>query len=207
MDILELQEKLDNLSAWRKSELIQAHFLAENAQNKEAKRYLCRAWVLIMYAHCDNFLKEATKLYLSYVKSNSAMNYKPELMWLVMRGKENLTEGAEDNYKSLNDYHGMNHDILFEVILSKDVFARRSFKYKSLRFFCDWILQIQYNHQEIGPFCESLKEKRDSIAHGEESYIDKIEDCLPWHQTTIKFIDTLKDSLLDTARNAMTPAI
>jgi len=32
MDIVDLQNSLDGLSAWRKNELLQAHFLAENAE-------------------------------------------------------------------------------------------------------------------------------------------------------------------------------
>jgi len=199
MDILELQVKLDELSAWRKRELFQAKSLAESAENEEALKYLCRAWVLIMYAHCDNFLKEASKQYIEFVKSNSSLNYKPELMWLVMKGKDALTEGSDENYKSLKAYRGESENLFFEVILSPQVFDKRSFKYKSLRFFCDWILQIDFNHQELSGFCNALEKKRNSIAHGEESYIDKIEDCLPWHNNTVNFIDSLKKSLLDNA--------
>lgn len=199
MDILELQDKLDELSAWRKRELFHASSLAENAKNDEAQRYLCRVWVLIMYAHCDNFLKEASKQYIEFVKSNPSKNYRPELMWLVMKGKDALTEGSLDTYKSINDYNGDNREIFFKVILGPQIFKERSFKYKSLRFFCDWILQIDFNHQELSSFCDALEKKRNSIAHGEEAYIDKIEDCLPWHKNTVDFIDSLKESLLNNA--------
>lgn len=104
MDILDLQNKLDSLTAWRKSELFQAHFLAENAHNDDAKRYLCRVWVLMMYAHCDNFLKESTKIYLNYAKSNFVTSCDIKLIWLVMRRRENITGGAEDKYKPLSDF-------------------------------------------------------------------------------------------------------
>lgn len=203
MDILELQDKLDALSSWRKSELFQAHSLAENAPNEEARRYLCRAWVLIMYAHCDNFLKEATKLYIGYIKVNSHVKYRPELMWLIMKGEQNITEASEEKYQPLINYHTINKELLFEVIVSKDVLAKRSFKYKSLRFFCDWVLQISYDHQTMNGFCEQLKEKRDAIAHGEESYVHAIDDCLPWHTKTISFIDSLKDSIIQAAQTTI----
>ena len=203
MDITVLQNSLDALSAWRKNELLQAHFLAENAETIESKRYLCRVWVLMMYAHCDNFLKEAAKSYLAYVKSTSSIHYKPDLMWLIMRGKDVLTEGKDGNYKSLEDYHKIKNDSFFEVILSDDVFNKKSFQYKLLRFFCDWVLQINYEHGEFSDFCERLKEKRNSIAHGEQIYADVAEDCMPWHEKTIKFMDSLKDSLVESARSYM----
>jgi hypothetical protein len=91
-DVIDLLNRLDLLSAWRKKELSQAHFLAENSKNDDARRYLCRVWVLMMYAHCDNFLKEATRAYLEYVKSNltTSSRYKRELMWLVIRGEDSV---------------------------------------------------------------------------------------------------------------------
>ena len=89
MNINELLNSLDNLSAWRKKELLQAHSLARNASNNDTIRYLCRAWVLVMYAHCDNFLKESTRTYLEYLKSNINIiprtRYKQELLVNIKR--------------------------------------------------------------------------------------------------------------------------
>lgn len=199
MDILELQSKLDQQAAWRKRELFQANSLATYAENEEAQKYLCRAWVLMLYAHCDNFLKESSKHYIDFLKSNENPNYKPELIWLAMKGKEALTMGSDKNYINYDLFSTNSSYRLLDEKLLKDVFDQRSFQYKSLRFICDWVLQIEFNHDELGSFCKGLKEKRDSIAHGEEVYIDKLEDCLPWHETTIKFIDSLKDSLIENA--------
>lgn len=203
MDVLDLQNKLDSLTAWRKSELFQAHFLAENARNDDAKRYLCRAWVLMMYAHCDNFLKESTKIYLNYAKSKFVSSCEIELIWLVMRGRENITDGAEDKYKSLSDFSKLDRWVHLDEKLLKEVLGKSSFKYRYLRFVCDWVLQVHFNHQDISDFCETLKKKRDAIAHGEQSYVEEISDCLPWHEKTIKFMDTLKDTLVDAARDAV----
>jgi hypothetical protein len=200
LDILDLQNKLDSLTAWRKSELFQAHFLAENARNDDAQRYLCRAWVLTMYAHCDNFLKESTKLYINYAKSNLSAGCKMELMWLVMRGKDNITEASDGKYKSLTDFSQSDSWAFLDEKLLNDIFSKSSFKYKYLRFVCDWVLQLQYNHLDISDFCEKLKVKRDAIAHGEESYIEDVSDCVHWHNKTIEFMDTLKDALIDAAR-------
>lgn len=198
MDLLQLQEQIDELSAWRKRELIQAHFLAENASNDEAKRYLCRAWVLMLYAHCDNFLKEAAKLYLQYCKCNSPSRSNVHLVWLALRGKAALTEGS-DSYVSYDAYSSSDVWDFLDDKLEREIFKKSSFQYKFLRFICDWILEINYTHESLEDFCCRLKSKRDSIAHGEESYVDEIEDCLHWHRETLKFLDELKDKLLDSA--------
>jgi len=203
INITDLLDKLDALSAWRKVELSQAHFLAENSKNKDAERYLCRAWVLMMYAHCDNFLKESARTYLDYLRSNmgSTPNYKNELIWLVMRGEKNL-DASENKYKSLDDYLNSNGELFFDDHMIKEVLKKGSFNYKTLRYFCDWVMQLKYNHSEFRDFCEKLKRKRDCIAHGEESYVDSTEDCLPWHEKTILFMDSLKDALIESSKNA-----
>jgi hypothetical protein len=199
MDILELQHKLDQQAAWRKREIFQAHSLAFNAENEEAKKYLCRAWVLILYAHCDNFLKESSKHYVDFLQSNKPTNYKPELIWLAIKGKDALTDGSIDNYKDFTSFSHHDSYQLLDEKLMKAVFEKSSFKYKFLRFVCDWALQITFDHLSMSAFCRALKETRDSIAHGEERYIDAVADCLPWHEKTIEFIEALKDSLIENA--------
>lgn len=199
MDILVFQSELDALTSWRKRELIQAHFLAENAQNDEARQYLCRAWVLMMYAHCDNFLKEATKLYLKFSQTAEHSSCKAELIWLTMRAKEIVTDASTENYKSLRAFSAADGWSLIDDGLMREIFNKHSFKFKFLRFICDWVLQVDYGYIVFRDFCDHLKKKRNSIAHGEGSYVDDISDCLHWHEMTITFIDTLKDAIINSA--------
>lgn len=200
MHITDLLGKLDALSAWRKKELSQARFLAENAKNEEARRYLCRVWVLVMYAHCDNFLKESTRIYLEYLKCNinKLTKYKKELMWSIVKGP-NLLGAAENKYKSINDCFQNAKNVFFDENVTSQILTIGSFDYKLLRYYCDWILQINFNHSNFRDFCKVLKDKRNRIAHGEESYVNLPDDCLPWHIKTIKFIDLLKDALIENA--------
>lgn len=202
MKIVELQRSLDDNTSWRKKELLQAQFLTENAHTDEAQRYLCRAWVLMMYAHCDNFLKEATRSFLEYIKVNAHDEYNTKVIWLIMRAKDNVTEGSVENYWSLVEYMACNNDILIEDKLLRDILEKRSFQYKYLRFICDWVLQINYDHASMLDFCNRLKKKRDCIAHGEDAYIDKIEDCIPWNRQTLEFMDGIKGALLDSLTEA-----
>ena len=81
---------------------------------------------------------------------------------------------------------------------------KESFDYKTLRFFCDWVLQIKFDHFEKKWFCDSLVIKRHPIAHGERDEGDTIDigDCIKWHEETIKFMDDLKDAILLNAPNS-----
>lgn len=196
MDILELQTLLDRQAEWRKQELTQAYELASSAEEKYLQ-YLCRAWVLMLYAHCDNFLKESSKNYINFLKSNNNPNYKPELIWLIMKSK--MLQESQKQYRSYEDFsREVPYKFLDEQLL-KDIFKEGSFGYRNLRFICDWVLQIKFDHSKLSGFCNSIKNKRDSIAHGEECYVDKEKDCLLWHHKTIEFINSLKDSLITSA--------
>jgi MAE_28990/MAE_18760-like HEPN len=194
VNILELQRHLDELSAWRKDELSLARSLAEQATDIASKKYLCRAWTLVMYAHCDNFLKNATQRYVEYIKDHMPTNYRVDTMWLLFKGKEHVTYAGQEYLSPfLQEAHFATY---FSTITSDVVFKQRSFGYKTLRFFCEWVLQIQFAHSEKKWFCESLERKRNAIAHGEEAYIDDIQDCVKWHEDTIKLMDDLKDAIL-----------
>jgi RiboL-PSP-HEPN len=198
VNILELQRYLDELSAWRKDELSLARFLAEQATDTAARRYLCRAWTLIMYAHCDNFLKMATVRYVEYIKDHMPDNYRVDTMWLIFKGKEHVKYASQEYVcPFLRDEHFAAY---FSTITSDAVVKERSFGYKTLRFFCDWVLQIRFSHFEKKWFCENLERKRNAIAHGEEAYIDDIQDCVKWHEKTIKIMDDLKDAILLSVR-------
>jgi hypothetical protein len=154
VDLLALQKELDTLSIWRKRELIQAHTLAENATTNTAKRYLCRAWVLMMYALCDNFLKEATKLYLNYCEKSTPRAIKLEMIWLALRGKENITEGAVGNYRSFSSYNIATGWDFYDEKLLNEIFKKKSFQYSFLRFISDWVLQVDFDHENMMDFCK-----------------------------------------------------
>ncbi len=206
MDIIQFQKNLDMMSSWRKKELSVARSLAKDKRNNAVQKYLYRAWVLMMYAHCDNFLKEAGKEYIRYIRENNITNYDHNLLWLIIKGKEVITNGKSENYKSIFDLTQEKQDFFFDIILSDSVFEKRSFQYKSLRFFCDWVFQINFDYNHFEPFCVLLTNKRNEIAHGEESYIDDTTACNEWHNKTITFIDSLKDSLILHAQSSNKPS-
>jgi hypothetical protein len=81
------------------------------------------------------------------------------------------------------------------------IFSSGNFKYSRLRFFIDWIVQVDFDHAKYKGFCDTLKEKRDRIAHGEHFYLRDVDDCLSWHAPAISLIDELCESILDIAQN------
>jgi hypothetical protein len=123
VNILELQHHLDELSAWRKDELSLARSLAEQATDTAVRTYLCRAWTLIMYAHCDNFLKKSTEHYVNYIRDHMPNNYRVDTMWLIFKGKEHV-KAAPEKYVS-PFLHKENFETYFSTITSASVFKER----------------------------------------------------------------------------------
>jgi hypothetical protein len=174
--------------------------LAQEARNDEEKVYLCRTWVVMMYAHCEKFIKQAAASYVTFVEHNPKDDYRSDVVWLVMKGKENLLKYSA-SYASIADHNTKNTVASFEEIrtTARD---KRSFDYALLRFFCDWILQIAFDHAHYMDFCKRLHDERNAVAHGEESSIDEAV-CLDFHVKTIAFMDSLKDAMLDSAISSL----
>ncbi len=199
MLLSDFQTQLDENRAWRKLELSQARGLAESRVGTGDEAYLCRAWTLMMYAHCDQYIKELARLYIQYLRTNPRNAYDYTSIWLAFKAKEILLKGKDENYHSCKNLHNIDKNVLFDAIASKEVFEKQSFNFRNLRFFSDWILQIEFDTSEFQGFCTTLKTKRDQIAHGERVYVESIKDCIAWHEPTIFLIDGLTEEVIGTA--------
>jgi hypothetical protein len=195
MKLSEFQNALDEAKAWRKIELTHARSLAESAGGEIVEAYLCRAWTLLMYAHCDQFLKETSKLYLNYLRENPRDSYDYLSIWKAYRSKDIMLLSNTNNYLQCRAPEDIQKTALINIIGSNDVMEKGNFKYERLRFFCDWILQIDFDHLSYRPFCTTLKDKRDQIAHGERTYVSRVDDCINWHEPTVQLIDELGDAV------------
>lgn len=191
-----LQSSIDEKLAWRKAELTRANFLAKTAHIQEDKDYLCRAWLLLMYAHCDKFLKECMELYLTYLQSTNNRQYRADLIWLMIKGQKNLQD--KENYKTLNNYTPSREDSFFADTI-KHFQGMENFNYYKLRALCDWVMQINYEHDKFHGFCEKLVNVRNKIAHGEKSRTNSLEFCNQFHEDTINLLDSLADKIIETA--------
>lgn len=196
MNAAELEQSLSNSLSWRKNELQQARFLAEES-NDNSRQYLCRAWTLVMYAHCDQYIKEASKLYLAYLRDNPRESYDYWSIWQAFRAKELMLNGSDGpTFESALRPRDNEKADLIEAIAHKTVLDSGNFKYERLRFITNFVLQIDFDCADYKGFCTTLKIKRDQIAHGEQSYIADVGDCVAWHGPTLSLLDDLTNSVL-----------
>jgi hypothetical protein len=196
MNLGQLEHSLSESLAWRKQELQQARFLAEDAE-EASRQYLCRAWTLVMYAHCDQYIKEVSRIYLSYLKDNPRSSYDYWCIWQAFRAKELMLNGSDGpNYDSVLKPRDNQRSMLIEAISHKTVLDSGNFKYERLRFVADFVLQIDFDCASYKGFCTTLKIKRDEIAHGEQSYVNEVSDCVDWHGPTLSLLDGLTHSVL-----------
>jgi hypothetical protein len=195
--VLKLQRLLDEESSKRKRELETAKQLADSA-SKEEKAYLCRSWVVFLFANCEQFLKQTTFHYLSIVKEyDIERDLYPA--WYILYGKQMIIDAKEDD-KYIKPSKVNKNRILDDLLgseCSPKWFKKFGFSINTLRFFCDWVLASDMPYADWKLFCEALREKRNKIAHGEEAYADNIIDCEQWHDNTFKFMDELKADLVN----------
>lgn len=153
-----------------------------------------------MYAHCDQYIKELSKSYLDYLKDNPRDSYDYWGIWQAFRAKE-LMLNASDGlvFDSVLRPRDNDKSQLIEAIAHKTVLESGSFKYERLRFTTNLVLQINFECVEYKGFCTTLKIKRDEIAHGEQSYINDVGDCIAWHGPTLSLLDDLTNAVLEIA--------
>ena len=202
MNLEELQSNVSEALSWRKIELQQARYLAENAAEIDLA-YLCRAWTLIMYAHCDQFVKEISRLYLEFLRSNPRDSYDYWSIWQAFRAKQLMLEGSDGpSYERVLRPREIDISNLIDFIVHESVIDGGNFSYKRFRFIVDFVLQVDFDCVAFKGFCVTLKTKRDEIAHGERSVVAEVSDCIDWHLPTLALLDGVHDSVLSTAIRA-----
>ena len=202
MNILDLERELSGSLSWRKHELQQAKFLAEQAGDAD-RPYLCRAWTLVMYAHCDQFLKEVSRAYLRYLQHDPRDGYDYWSIWRAFRAKDVMLSAADgDNFNQAIAPTEIEKSKLLASISDKAVIESGNFNYKRLRFMTTFVLQIDFDFIDYKGFCGTLKTRRDEIAHGEQSVVREVKDCISWHDPTLRLLDDLADGVLNASRKA-----
>lgn len=153
-----------------------------------------------MYAHCDQYIKEVSKLYLGFLRENPRDSYDYWSIWQAFRAKELMLNGSDGpTFESALRPRDNDKSALIEAITHKTVLESGNFKYERLRFITNFVLQIDFDCVEYKGFCTTLKIKRDQIAHGEESYIADVGDCIAWHSPTLSLLDALTNAVLEVA--------
>jgi hypothetical protein len=200
MDAVELQARLDAIRAWRKIELSHARSVAERHQSSAELPYLCRAWTMMIYAHCDQALKLIAREYLNFRRDVPRKDYDYRTVWLSFFGKEAIRHPSDSRFLLCSFDDQNSYKTMLQNILSgTEVFGSANFSYQILRFYMDWVIQTPFAHIEYRAFCTTLKEKRDGIAHGEQISIRNVQDCLAWHEPAVALLDGIVDATLEAA--------
>jgi hypothetical protein len=103
MDIVTLQSRVDSFRAWRKLELSSARSLAEQYRGRSEEPYLCRSWVMMIYAHCDQALKEISQEYLAFLQVYPRSDYDYRVPWMIYFGKDSANHVSEKRYILCSD--------------------------------------------------------------------------------------------------------
>lgn len=198
MNITTFQQNLDQIRAWRKIELSHARSLAERQRKTAEEGYLCRVWAMMIYAHCDQALKLIAKEYISFLEANPRQDYDYKTVWIAFFGKEAF-KSSDIRFALCGSKDSESNITILQNIKGKAVLDSSNFSYHSLRFFIDWVIQAKFDHGDYRSFCNTLKLKRDGIAHGEEITIKTVDDCLAWHEPAIRLLDDLVEATVETA--------
>lgn len=201
MTLLDLQNSMDSFSSWRKKELISARVLSENTMNDQEKNFFYRSWVVMQYAHCDRFLKELAKAYLSFLIDNNREKYNSiqREVWLIFNAKERILFGSDKYLPKISEkYSELYDDKFIDSILKKG-----SFSYQWLRFVFDWLIYVDYDHADHMLFCRGLKRRRDKIAHGEKEIDIDLDYCIENNSKTISLLDNMRESIFASAEKVI----
>lgn len=195
--LAELQEHIDGDIAQRKKELINLKGLLLNARAKN-ELLLAKCLVVMSYSHWEGFVKNATKIYMKYVKFQglSASQYSQELRSAltyrqIMKNSDSvvnkirLTEDCLYNNMALN----IDEDDLCdtESNLSFDVLKKILYNV-GLRSNVFDTKEIYINEKIVGD--------RNKFAHGEIRAYDS-DDAIEIADTVINLIDIYRNEILN----------
>ncbi len=79
----------------------------------------------MMYAHCDQFLKDAARAYVQYLRHNPAPQYRPEFLLVAINEP---VANCYGRYISLQQYIAADHYQKLEQIAAK-IIDNKSFDY------------------------------------------------------------------------------
>lgn len=105
------------------------------------------------------------------------------------------------NFEQVITPDGIEKHRLLAAISDDSVIESGNFNYKRLRFLTAFVLQIDFDFIEYKAFCGTLKTRRDEIAHGEQSVVREVSDCISWHDPTLRLMDGLADGVLSASRS------
>jgi len=198
----QLEHFLDKELGWRKRELTSLWFAVAGA-TETMKRVLCRAAVMLLYAHWEGFVKAAGKAYVQLVARQGLplAELSPNFIALGVR-RRILDAGAARKmapHIQLVELFvkGLNETARFSW--KDSIKTRANLTAKNLRDVLD-TLGLDYTPYELKakPVIDRLVHARNGIAHGNGLPIDE-QDYRQLHNGIIELLDTLRSQISDAA--------
>ena len=203
MDTEALARKLDRQIGWRKKEILTLKTSASVADGSSQATML-RCLAVISYAHWEGFVKEAAGLYFEFIMSQN-LSYSQLGEYFIAtaisaRAGELTTKPSyynEVTYFSL--YQQQDRATISAPKILWEMGMLNSERLSSI-LYCLSIrgdsFELKYNWLD-----KIFIEKRNKVAHGEYKKIQDMEisDYLQLADDAIDYIETFKNSLLDSA--------
>ncbi|MBL3677387.1 MAG: hypothetical protein JKP92_07810 [Alphaproteobacteria bacterium] len=179
MNVQGLTDELTAISSWREKEILLAKQCFNfSREDKPDKDYALRCLIIILYAHCEGFVKDAILCFIHYYYNND--------------GLHKFIKGSIA--KRVFDYGKLK--IFLESSLSMKEIEKNVLKAPISEY-------EGFSNVKISSFWEELKSIRDDIAHGgTKNLIIKEETALQLYVMSRRFIEGIKSSIIEKAEES-----
>ena len=178
----------------------------ENTEN-EFTNYLSKCNIVMLYASCEKFFKFSSIKYLKLLSTIKSANYSHHPLWLINNAKKLHEEKHEESYLTLNTYTSTYDRDKINIFKAKNseecippamtnYIQTHSLSHHYVRYVCDWLLQVKFQHNDFRTFINNLKTNRHHIVHGNEFFITR-EGSLEMNTQARKFVSDYKASLFN----------